>query len=192
MSSEGVTATVTADSATLTDEQLFCYRHPQRETWVRCGRCERPICTGCAMQGPVGLRCRQCGKPTYDPLTSFTPAQIAIGGGVALTAGLVSGLAGSIGFLGLCVALFAGRIAAETIGRTIGFRQGPRLAALVFGGLLIGTLTGYAVVYGGLWLPLGAATGEDGPLIAAFLAETAGWALLVGAVACFGAYSRLR
>ncbi|MGW3865208.1 rhomboid family intramembrane serine protease, partial [Streptomyces sp. NPDC005047] len=24
-----------------------CYRHPDRETGIRCTRCERPICTDC-------------------------------------------------------------------------------------------------------------------------------------------------
>jgi membrane associated rhomboid family serine protease len=37
-----------------------CYRHPQRETLLACSNCERPICTSCARESPVGLRCPEC------------------------------------------------------------------------------------------------------------------------------------
>jgi membrane associated rhomboid family serine protease len=35
----------------------YCYRHPLRETGVRCVRCERPICPDCMRSGPVGYQC---------------------------------------------------------------------------------------------------------------------------------------
>ncbi len=41
-------------------EQPDCYRHPGRETLVRCSNCERPICTSCMTQSPVGVRCPEC------------------------------------------------------------------------------------------------------------------------------------
>jgi membrane associated rhomboid family serine protease len=34
-----------------------CYRHPDRETLVRCTRCERPICTECMRPAAVGFLC---------------------------------------------------------------------------------------------------------------------------------------
>jgi membrane associated rhomboid family serine protease len=34
-----------------------CYRHPDRETWVRCTRCERPICPDCMRAASVGFQC---------------------------------------------------------------------------------------------------------------------------------------
>jgi membrane associated rhomboid family serine protease len=37
-----------------------CYRHPDRETWIRCGRCERPICPDCMVAAPVGFQCPEC------------------------------------------------------------------------------------------------------------------------------------
>lgn len=40
-----------------------CYRHPQRETWVSCGRCGKPLCPDCIEHGPVGVRCRECLLP---------------------------------------------------------------------------------------------------------------------------------
>ena len=40
-----------------------CYRHPERETWVSCGRCGKPLCPDCMEHGPVGIRCRECAHP---------------------------------------------------------------------------------------------------------------------------------
>lgn len=108
---------------------LRCYRHPDRETWVRCGRCDQPICPRCAMQGPVGFRCRQCGRPAVDPLTSMRPSQLAIGLAIATSGGLVTGLISSrIGIFGLLIAWFAGGIIADMVMRYVGFKRGPRMA----------------------------------------------------------------
>jgi hypothetical protein len=82
------------DSAAASDDQtLFCYRHPDRETLVLCGRCERPLCIRCAMQGPVGFRCKTCGTLANDPLSSIKPTQALIGLTIAI--GLVSARASS-------------------------------------------------------------------------------------------------
>ena len=37
-----------------------CYRHPDRETYIRCSRCERPICPDCMNAAPVGFQCPEC------------------------------------------------------------------------------------------------------------------------------------
>ncbi|MGW3725617.1 rhomboid family intramembrane serine protease [Streptomyces sp. NPDC000851] len=37
-----------------------CYRHPGRETGVRCTRCERPICPDCMVSASVGFQCPAC------------------------------------------------------------------------------------------------------------------------------------
>jgi len=37
-----------------------CYRHPQRETYIRCTRCERPICPDCMTAAAVGFQCPEC------------------------------------------------------------------------------------------------------------------------------------
>ncbi|MFC4019240.1 rhomboid family intramembrane serine protease [Micromonospora sp. GCM10011542] len=37
-----------------------CFRHPRRETYVRCNRCERFICPDCMREAPVGFRCPEC------------------------------------------------------------------------------------------------------------------------------------
>lgn len=37
-----------------------CYRHPNSRTYIRCQRCERPICVECQTQAPVGVICPEC------------------------------------------------------------------------------------------------------------------------------------
>jgi len=54
-------------------ETPVCYRHPKRETWVRCQRCGRPICPECQTQAAVGVQCPECvregraGMPRRQP-----------------------------------------------------------------------------------------------------------------------------
>jgi len=37
-----------------------CYRHPGRETYIRCQRCDRPICPDCMRDAAVGFQCKKC------------------------------------------------------------------------------------------------------------------------------------
>lgn len=37
-----------------------CYRHPGRESYIRCQRCERTICPDCMRDAAVGFHCPSC------------------------------------------------------------------------------------------------------------------------------------
>jgi membrane associated rhomboid family serine protease len=49
--------TAQPDAGTTEQGHVFCYRHPLRETGVRCIRCDRPICPDCMRPAAVGFQC---------------------------------------------------------------------------------------------------------------------------------------
>ncbi|WP_394553746.1 rhomboid family intramembrane serine protease [Agromyces sp. MMS24-JH15] len=42
------------------DRASFCYRHPDRQSFVLCQRCGRTICGECQTPAPVGVICPEC------------------------------------------------------------------------------------------------------------------------------------
>jgi len=141
------------------------------------------------MQGPVGFRCRQCGRPARDPLTSLRPSQLAIVVGISALGGLVIGLvSGRIGFFGLLLAWFAGGLIAESVIRFVGFKRGPRMLVTLFGGILLGAALAFVLEAGAF----ASGFGGDGAAMAAYVYGQGPWAALGAGIACFGAWSRLR
>ena len=47
---------------------MTCYRHPDREAYVRCQRCERIICPECQVEASVGFLCPECAGGTPNQL----------------------------------------------------------------------------------------------------------------------------
>jgi membrane associated rhomboid family serine protease len=54
-------------------EAPVCYRHPNRETWVSCQRCGRPICPGCQTQAAVGVQCPECVREGHAGMPRRAP-----------------------------------------------------------------------------------------------------------------------
>ncbi|MFD9004918.1 rhomboid family intramembrane serine protease [Streptomyces sp. NPDC059582] len=80
-----------------------CYRHPDRETGIRCTRCERPICPECMVSASVGFQCPDCvrdGGGGGAPPADSRPRTIA-GGTIAADPRLVTKL-----LIGVNLALF--------------------------------------------------------------------------------------
>ncbi|MFI1419845.1 rhomboid family intramembrane serine protease [Streptomyces sp. NPDC020731] len=81
-----------------------CYRHPDRETGIRCTRCERPICPECMVDASVGFQCPECvrggGSGTGHAPTASMPRTIA-GGAVAADPRLLTKI-----LLGINLAVF--------------------------------------------------------------------------------------
>lgn len=65
-----------------------CYRHPDRETYISCQRCGRPICPDCMRDASVGFHCPTCvaegakqtrqGRTAYGGTRSADPRQTSI------------------------------------------------------------------------------------------------------------------
>jgi membrane associated rhomboid family serine protease len=84
-----------------------CYRHPNRETGVRCSNCERPICPDCMTSTPVGMRCPECarqrtrartiGASSNEPVVTYVLIGICVAAFIGELAGGASATGGSFG-----------------------------------------------------------------------------------------------
>ena len=82
-----------------------CYRHPDRETWVRCTRCERPICPDCMKDAAVGFQCPEC---VAEGNKTVREARTTFGGRVSGNTAAVTKV-----LLGLNIAIFVLQLATD-------------------------------------------------------------------------------
>ena len=76
------------------DRANYCYRHPDRESHIRCQRCSRPICPDCMTTTSVGMRCPECSRDrtkvrTMGNVTEPTLTYVLIGINVMVALGAV-------------------------------------------------------------------------------------------------------
>ncbi|MFJ8823867.1 rhomboid family intramembrane serine protease [Streptomyces sp. NPDC102467] len=80
-----------------------CFRHPDRQTGIRCTRCERPICPECMVSASVGFHCPECvrgGSGTGHAPSATQPRTMA-GGAVTADPRLITKI-----LIGVCLAAF--------------------------------------------------------------------------------------
>ncbi len=90
-----------------------CYRHPDRETGIRCTRCERPICTDCMVNASVGFHCPDCASGRTGgngPAPAASRPRTLAGGTIAADPHLLTKI-----LIGINIAVF---IAVHTLSET--------------------------------------------------------------------------
>lgn len=93
---------------------LYCYVHPDRETSLRCKRCERPICSSCAVRTPTGYLCKECVRQHQKTFDTALWYDYLIGMGTTFTLSLFA--AGLLAFVSSFVGFFMFFIAAGAAG----------------------------------------------------------------------------
>ena len=54
----------------------YCYRHPDRESYVLCQRCGRTVCGECQTQAAVGVHCPECTREARQSAPRTKPAVV--------------------------------------------------------------------------------------------------------------------
>ncbi|NWF64709.1 MAG: hypothetical protein HXY38_10420 [Chloroflexi bacterium] len=159
----------------MTESSLtYCYTHPDRETSLRCKRCEKFICTSCAFSTPTGYICKDCMRERqrsfdtaqwYDFVSSFVLSAVISG-----AASFLVTLIGGIGFIGwlliFAVSSAAGGIIAEAVraatrrrrSRPLFLTAGTGVVAGALPMLLIQLLSGniFGLMFQGIYLVIAA------------------------------------
>jgi hypothetical protein len=175
----------------MTDTPMVCANHPNRETTLRCNRCEKPICTKCAVLTPVGYRCPECvrGQQKIFDTAHSTDGLIA-----AVISAIAVGVAGYIlsylSFWSLIAAPIVGGGIAEVIRRAIGRRRSRRLPWMAVIGGSLGLLV---VVINDIspYLPTLFSSGQALAYAGSFLLDVV-WIVASGIIMLSTIYARLR
>ena len=128
------------------EETLTCYRHSDRETLLRCGRCERPICPDCVRHGATGVRCEECvslsprerGHANRRQLRRAAVAACL----VALAGGALLGAVGMVSFITSAPLGFGVGAAALAAAER---HRGPLVQGIAGGAALLGVLVSAVV-----------------------------------------------
>lgn len=99
-----------------------CYRHHDRETWLRCSRCDRPICPDCMNEATVGFHCPECVRSGNR---SVREARTVFGGRVRASTSRVT-----YTLIAVNVGVFIGQLAVQDYGLVNRFGMVPVHVAL--------------------------------------------------------------
>ncbi len=134
---------------------MYCAKHPTVPTYLRCGRCDKPICPRCRVHTSVGYRCLDCANisvlPTYKVEANYYMRAVAAGIGFATLVGLIWGFLPGFDFWALLV---LGIGTAEVVGAASNQKRGPGLQAIGIVGVIWGIVVSrLALVYMAASLP---------------------------------------
>jgi hypothetical protein len=123
------------------ENTLTCAFHPNRETRLRCNRCDKPICIKCATHTPTGYRCPECirSQQKIFVTTKWFDFIIAalISGAISYAGSLLTGV---LGFYTIFIAMGAGYLAVVATKKAISNRRSPLLAIVMSVSALLASL----------------------------------------------------
>ena len=158
------------------EEAVYCARHADVETYLRCGKCDTPICPRCLVQTPVGARCRDCANISRLPTFNVTPEFFARGMAAAVVSGAVVGgvwalLTGGAGlglFFAIIFGLGIGWAVSESVSRAANRKRGLGLQVCAVLGVALAYLVMENLTPGGI-IPSRGGLLNQGELIAALV-----------------------
>jgi hypothetical protein len=127
----------------------YCANHPDRETSLRCNRCNKYICPSCAVLTPTGYRCKECIREQKKVFDTAKPQDFVFGFIVATVLSYIGSLiAGRFGLFSFLVGPFAGMLIANIVLRVIGGRRSKALFLTTTVGVVIGGLINvFPIIY---------------------------------------------
>lgn len=134
-----------------------CYRHPNRETYVRCTRCDRSICPDCMSEASVGHQCPECvaeGKRTQRPVrTAFGGSAAGRAGYVTITLIALNILGAAIGVAlsGMGSLIGSGLFTGSSTIHFLGAVVGPSITPLADGYMYLEAVPEAGTVYTGIY-----------------------------------------
>lgn len=137
-------------------EPLYCANHPTRETMLRCNRCEKPICSSCAIHTPTGYRCQECVNAQKKKFDTAEWHDYIVGVGVTSAMSLSASIAIVIGslltafvpflsfwitaILSIAVANGSASLTGKIVKRFLGGRRSKNLFIISTVGVVFGAL----------------------------------------------------
>ena len=142
------------DELPFDDNALFCANHPTVETILRCNRCNKPICTRCAVQTPVGYRCKECVGQQQAVFYTGGALDYVIAGAISLVlGGIASYLMTLLGawFFALILGPAVGIGIAELVRLAVRRRRSRYLWIVVAAAMVVGSLPALLLALFSLW-----------------------------------------
>jgi len=139
-----------ADDAPQPEGQPVCPRHPDRVSYVRCKRCDRPACPDCQRPTSVGVLCVDCEREISRQQAATRPRNV-MGAAISRRAPVVT-----YTLIGLCVVAFLGQTVAPQIVQQLGIFAPFRALAMPWtfftAGFLHGGILHLALNMYALWI----------------------------------------
>ncbi len=128
---------------------MQCATHPNTETLLSCGKCDKPICPKCLVHTPVGARCKQCANarrsPVYEVSALYYGKAVGAGLGLALAGGVVWALLRGVPFASLISSIIVGLAIGEGVSRVANRKRGVGLQVIAAVSVIASSFFGKAV-----------------------------------------------